>query len=64
MHYLVVQGDVLELVESAEPPDTEVLPGERRKAVLAAYPDRADAEKRYQALLPSYRGVVGKGEAY
>jgi len=61
--WLLLQGDVLELVHSETIPDITVKPGERRKKVLAGFPDEASARKRYDNEAPRARGIVGKGEA-
>ena len=62
--WLVLQGDVLEMVESAEMPSTDVKPGERTIRILASYTDKAKADARYALLAPRARGIVGKGVAH
>ena len=62
--HILLQGDVLELIESPTTPDLTTKPGERRKRIIASFLDKEAALKRYELEAPRARGVTGKGEAY
>lgn len=63
-YHLLLQGDVLELVNSETVPDLTTKPGERRKVVLGSYRDENAARKAHERMKPRARGVVGKGKPY
>jgi hypothetical protein len=62
-YWLLLQGDVLDKVDSDGPPDLTTEPGERRKQILGGFATKEAQEAAYQRLLPNARGVAGKGEA-
>jgi hypothetical protein len=64
MYWLVLQGDVVDLVTSPTAPDLTTLPGERRKRLMVGTKDKGLADKKLAELKARARGVAGRGEAY
>lgn len=62
--WLLLQGDLVELLESYEAPDITVQPGERHKLILGVYDNNNDAQQGLSEWSKRARGIVGKGVAY
>jgi len=61
--YVVLQGDVVDLVHADSPPSMTVKKGERRKRIVASNTDRAKAETLFNEWSKRARGVAGRGVA-
>jgi hypothetical protein len=60
--WLVLQGDVVDLIESKTQPDLTTKKGERRKMIVGAFADRDRAMTSLERIRKRARGIVGKGD--